>query len=675
MKQSLKYTWMNLSRSVLFLLPTGILSLLAVLMPFTVPTDTFLITAVSKGLLINMIIFPVMAFLTYVFAGRLTESREKEALYAEEGIRRKLLLSLLVFLFAVLLLYCLLQFSAFCVKTFAFGIRDGRVYWHFAKAVLLYGCLPGLIGIACGLWLSGDRNGRSFVLILIFAVLFSPLMNDLLPNSIFGFWNVDEWVRIAVPNWWILSNSAFTDPLYGVPMETVRWVLALFWLGVFLFLWLLEKAQRKTPAGKIGLAVILCLTLLCGLRFSLRNQDSRLNYETGLMPEKGINTEDFYYYESWNRQTESRDPNVKVTAYDLDLKIRSHLTGRAALKLEEPAEEGEVLLFTMYHGLKVRTVTDADGREIPFVQDGDWLDITPDRTTDQLTVSYEGRFAKFYTNRQAVLLPAYAAYYPIPGHITLWEAELQYTVPVENQPKREFTVRVDSVAPIACSLPMMGKAEYSGVSDGVTLIGGFWQTSEADGFTLYSPVLEKYDLTFRREEINRNLTELTVKLGAAGSDALDRIRQIFALPTSMRVISGRQENCVIKDNHFTYIALYDLPIDYSAIAAGILRLQYKLDSQTVLLYEWLQKYLQFPMPMEGRLCTEKDLEPLLAQARGEDVPARDVTNAQRALKALFYYRLYQLKEDKFLPLVYEYLTDENRTLHPAEFLLQMEGEQ
>ena len=672
MKQSLKYTWMNLSRSVLFLLPTGILSLLAVLMPLSVPNGTSLITAVSKGLLINMIIFPVMAFLTYVFAGRLTESREKEALYAEEGIRRKLLLSLLVFLFAVLLLYCLLQFSAFCVKTFAFGIRDGRVYWHFAKAVLLYGCLPGLIGIACGLWLSGDRNGRSFVLILIFAVLFSPLMNDLLPNSIFGFWNVDEWVRIAVPNWWILSNSAFTDPLYGVPMETVRWVLALFWLGVFLLLWLLEKAQRKTPAGKIGLAVILCLTLLCGLRFSLRNQDSRLNYETGLMPGKGINTEDFYYYESWNRQTESRDPNVKVTAYDLDLKIRSHLTGRAALKLEEPAEAGEVLLFTMYHGLKVRTVTDADGREIPFVQDGDWLDITPDRTTDQLTVSYEGRFAKFYTNRQAVLLPAYAAYYPIPGHITLWEAELQYTVPVENQPLREFTVRVDSVASIACSLPMMGKAEYSGVSDGVTLIGGFWTKSDSDGLLVCSPLLDQYDVMIRSKEITLSYDALTEKLRAEKTAAIEKLEQVFIFPMSVRTISGRQESCVVRADHFTYISLFGAPVDYNAIARGLLWQQLQLNSQKALLFDWFQRYLQFPMPEEGRLCTPVDLEPLLAEARGEKVDAREVSTAQRALKALFYYRLYQMGEEKFLPLVYEYLSDARRIQHPAEFLYYME---
>ena len=674
MRQSLKYTWKNLSRSVLFLAPVGILFLLAVIIPASVAATFSLIGAVTKGLLVNMVSFPGMAFLAYEFAGRLIENREKEALYAEQGTRTKLQLSLMLFLLLVLFLYCFLQFIVFGVRSLAFGIQEDYYYGHLVKAVILYGGLPGLIGMGCGFWLSNDRNGRSYVLILILAILFSPIMNDLLPNSFLGVLKIDEWVRISVPNWWILSNSSFVDPLYGVPIETTRWILAVFWLGVFCSLWLLSRKQRKTVFGTIGLIVTLGITVCCGVRFSARDQDSRLVYEQSGIPGKGIEFEDQFFYEAWQKQTITKDPNVSVSSYNMNLTIEDCLIGIVSLQLLEPAEAGETMLFTLYHGLIVKSVTDETGQEILFVQDGDWLDITADHNVCKLTIAYKGRFAKYYTNNQAVLLPAYVAYYPIPGHLTLWEGELNTTVPVGNQPHRQYIVHVKSSAPIACSLPMVGDGEYSGISDGVTLIGGFWEESESDGLDIYAPLLEKNDLSFDKEEIRQNLLILTQKLKANNESTIEKITQVFILPTIIRVISGKQEQCVVRESHFTYVPLYGSKNDYSIIAKGILQGQFKLDSQTALLYDWFQKYLTFPMAADGRLCDYSDLEPLIAAAHGENVSAKDITQAQRALKALFYYRLYQLKEDVFLPLVYEYLTDENRTLHPAEFLYQMKGE-
>ena len=674
MRQSLKYTWKNLSRSVLFLAPVGILFLMAVLIPASVAASFSLIGVVTKGLLVNMVSFPGMAFLAYEFSGRLIENREKEALYAEQGTRRKLQLSLTLFLLLVLVLYCFLQFLVFSIRSLVFGIQEGYYFGHLAKAVILYGFMPGLIGVGCGYWLSNDRNGRSYVLILIFTILFSPIMNDLLPNSFFGVLKIDEWVRISVPNWWILSNSSFIDPLYGVPIETTRWILSLFWLGVFCSLWLLGRKQKKTVFGTIGFIVVLGITVCCALRFSSREQDSRLVCEQSGIPGKGIEFEDQFFYEDWQKQTMTQDPNVSVSSYTIDLTIKDCLTGTASLKLIEPVEAGRTMLFTLYHGLKVHAVTDEKGKTIPFIQDGDWLDITADHSVCMLTIAYKGRFAKYYTNYQAVLLPAYVAYYPIPGHLTLWEGELNTIVPVGNQPHRQFTVHVNSSVPIACSLPIIGKQEYSGVSDGVTLIGGFWEESESDGLTLYTPLLEKSDLSLNKEEIRQNLLMLTQKLKAKNESAIEEMTKVFMLPTIIRVISGKQEQCVVSANHFTYVPLYGSKIDYSIIAKGIMQSQFKLDSQTALLYDWFQKYLTFPLPADGRLCEYADLEPLIAAAHGESVPAKDITQAQKALKSLFYYRLYQLKEEVFLPLVYEYLTDENRTLHPAEFLYQMKGE-
>ena len=136
MRQSLKYTWKNLSRSVLFLAPVGILFLLAVLIPASVAASFSLIGVVTKGLLVNMVSFPGMAFLAYEFSGRLIENREKEALYAEQGTRRKLQLSLTLFLLLVLVLYCFLQFLVFSIRSLLLQDVQNNIPLEFQRQVI-----------------------------------------------------------------------------------------------------------------------------------------------------------------------------------------------------------------------------------------------------------------------------------------------------------------------------------------------------------------------------------------------------------------------------------------------------------------------------------------------------------------------------------------------------------
>jgi hypothetical protein len=139
----------------------------------------------------------------------------------------------------------------------------------------------------------------------------------------------------------------------------------------------------------------------------------------------------------------------------------------------------------------VDTVTDGDGNTLEYERKGDYLTVFGGEGKN-ICITYHGGLSNCYSNRQAMFLPGWFAYYPIPGYHTIIE-EYQY---IENwqEEKVEYDITVDTDVSVFSNLPRVEENHFRGNTKGATLISGFVAEAELDnGIRCIYPYLDRWD--------------------------------------------------------------------------------------------------------------------------------------------------------------------------------------
>lgn len=218
------------------------------------------------------------------------------------------------------------------------------------------------------------------------------------------------------------------------------------------------------------------------------------------MDKRSYQADVMYYENNPEAVAAQRDEPApfQVTDYQLDLRIFLQLQGTATMTVNRG--DLPVYPFTLYHCYQVSKVTNQDGERLDYTQNFDYLEVRPNgaKPITQIKVSYSGWSPTFYSNVQATSLPGYCVYFPRAGYQKIYQAGKtlsgglkvigDFKVQALPEPAN-FQVKVHAAKQFYCNLPGTGKNQFTGVSNGVTLLAGFVEQTEIDGIRVVYPAL------------------------------------------------------------------------------------------------------------------------------------------------------------------------------------------
>lgn len=458
----------------------------------------------------------------------------------------------------ILSLVTLTSIPAIMMSTFALviyffsDINYTPLFHHFLKLSALYFGMSFLVAIVLGVLLAAKFRGNRLKVYssIITLVLLNTTFTDVpfrIPRLLFDSYLVEQ-ILYNIKDYFTLvphelgSNFAII-PMYGFPMEPIRWVMALFWLLFSVIVILTECFVRKTtrrPLVILGYVLVLLSITAFSVRGSTLAMDRRV--------ESFAYADPFYYL---NNPNERFEPGIafSVDKYDISLAVGNELHAEVIVTVSDPNLAHYD--FTLYHGYKLKRVYDETG-DIPFARVGDHIRVWGRDGSSIIGFSYSGTSPKFYANSQAIALPGYFAYYPKPGLHQIWDWD-QYGYVVNTSPEEShFDLQVRSNLRIFSNLEGTDKA-FSGNANAVSVFAGMYEEVEPGIFA--EPLRDELAGRECLLKADAILSDVFQQLGLAQPAATQALsnKKLFLLPRSFSLNSNTDE-IVIMSDHITTVA-------------------------------------------------------------------------------------------------------------------------
>ncbi len=330
------------------------------------------------------------------------------------------------------------------------------------RLMVLYDLLPTLFWMLAGALtgFAGGWNIVSSVSIVVFFVFNSPFIGILQNAS-----DVTEFFY-EMGNLLCLYVQCLTSDCYHLfPMGSGCFARVLFWIFLAVALLCMAIRKRTQHAAVPMAAALICLTyylLPDGMPVYIEHdfmQHDSSQYDAGY----------YYYYYYYYRGEEQIEISADfgVELYDMDLEVGRQLRAEVTVRLTESSSQREAYRFTLYHRYRLSSVTDQDGRKMDYDRDGDFITVYGGDGVEEIRFAYAGSGKMFYTTENALYLPSFFPYYPVPGHHMIGDWYDYNALRTEAY----YTVRVAADIPVESSLP---SAAASGDGDsGVRVFEGY----------------------------------------------------------------------------------------------------------------------------------------------------------------------------------------------------------
>ena len=537
-------------------------------------------------------------------------------------------------------------------------------------SIILYCFFPGVIGILLGATLSDCSRPVIFIITSILTLCISPIIMDFFSRVVFpgGIQLAAflDWFAISVPN-----TKWYPDGLYGVGLEVCRWALAGMWC-CFPFGIMLLKLRRFSSKGFLATGwAISAIALFFFAVFVFRDNEYILQKDD--RPTGSLNIDEQYYsmYDRWG----DNPATFSVSNYDLQLCFPGHLEVIADVSIE--GEQNTNYVFTLHHGLYVYSVTDGYSN-LAFSRDGDYLEIQGPLESEHLVITYAGNAGKYYANHQAVMLPGYLAYYPIPGRWNLWDDTADSIRTSYPSQLTHFHVSIsESSYPIYCNLPETSQGIYEGIAETVTIMGGM-VTSKSQGELAfcYSPQQE-YSLDFSAEQVETCWKKISEELGISEQISMSG-KIVFLMPPTIIAKYCTNETLVVYSDHILLANGGD-PNAEQFCQELILQTIPTKSKNTPLYFAFLNNLFGFetsapeqkPDRSELSLLYEYDTANEIAD---EKLWSEYIEQEEIAFAELFAWQVETIGKPKVMRAVYNYLIEEDHEKKQVEFLYNLEVE-
>ncbi|MCI5659030.1 MAG: hypothetical protein MR280_00030 [Clostridium sp.] len=197
--------------------------------------------------------------------------------------------------------------------------------------------------------------------------------------------------------------------------------------------------------------------------------------------------------------------DFRVKKYRLDFSVGLNLTGSAKVYVDR--SELTSYRFTLYHGYKVKQVTDQTGAALDFRREYDYVTVTRGgAAVEYLCLEYTGKSPKYYSSYAGVCLPANFAYYPIPGYRELFKDFYYGFIDCSLPYDTAFDVHCSGRKQMYCNLAARGDNHFAGNARSITLLSGFYDTLKLNNTLVVYP---KYADTEIRARIKKNMGTFT----------------------------------------------------------------------------------------------------------------------------------------------------------------------
>lgn len=261
---------------------------------------------------------------------------------------------------------------------------------------------------------------------------------------------------------------------------------------------------------------------------------------TDYNPKESLNEPQEYYHTQLKLGTGKKErAEFSVEQYNLGIKIDRCMSVVAQMSVDR--SNLSEYKFTLFHGFKVKKVTDFSGNELEFTREGDYLCVKGTGDVKGITVEYKGFSAQYYSNSQGVAMPGLMAYYPHAGYYVLYDSDLCSMRPMLLEKEADFTVNVECEKTVYCNLEQTGENSFKGKADSVTLYSGFLKETVVQGVRVIYPY---EDSTMTSALINKVLGDSSFRENIG-----ENIKTVFVLPNLNQM--SEYERFVVYSDHIT----------------------------------------------------------------------------------------------------------------------------
>ncbi len=198
---------------------------------------------------------------------------------------------------------------------------------------------------------------------------------------------------------------------------------------------------------------------------------------------------DLNYYKNRN-QTVPESAAFDITDYDIT--ITAGRTTHFTVKMRVSDNSVDKYSFTLYHGYKVKSVTDLDGNKLSYNTDGDYIEVFTDgNPSDGVIMEYEGVSYVYMADGSHINYPEFFRYYPAAGKEAVFKVSGGDFVKTLSDKEASFHVKVNSKYKVYSNLTRVSDNEFEGTATGVLLLGGMCTgQTEYKGVNIVYPMLE-----------------------------------------------------------------------------------------------------------------------------------------------------------------------------------------
>ncbi len=504
---------------------------------FLLSNDLLMTDTVIASLSVYAFVF--FTYISFEFCRKCKRSQIEECLQSISGGYKRvlktqmLLLNNLILFFSSLML--ILQFALYIKIGYSFNFM--YIIYLLLKVALYYYLVP-VTGAFFGFTFALTSNRlNSYLMLVLITLLGTPFFREILDMVydtaelyIYPFFQIFD-VFPHDTNW--TANYAFdTSVLPHV------WLSCIFWCSLSFVIAFYKLSVPKTP--KIILKKLPVL-ILCAACFITAIMPSSKVQREGYHPYESVDSEWSYYvaHKKGAKSVPVVNEAFSVTEYDAELTIGSKLY--AKVKITPDNKELNEYVFTLFHEYKISKITDENNNKLKFTQDSDYVTVYTSGTINQLCFTYSGFSGTFYSNVQGTFLPGFFPYLPFPGCKAIYNADHGGSFNVLSfGDEADISVKVNSLRQIYCNLEKTGRNTFSGKSNGLTLISGFYDEVTVNNITTVRPYMD-----YTRES-NKNITKM-INMNSDNPE-FNNVKTILIMPHVNLSLTGHEQYIVFSDH-------------------------------------------------------------------------------------------------------------------------------
>ena len=406
---------------------------------------------------------------------------------------------------------------------------NGMASLYIAKSLFINIFLIGLIGISAALLISKLQKRITAYAIITTVIFASSYMMSEIANMVLlltdyavNLFDILDVFNIMVPGLKFTSNYAL-----GFPEMTYRICLIIFWSALLITIYLIRNSKNKLTIRNI-ICVILCIGCFAGYAMPSSRVDMGLSSTGSAMADQ-------HYYEQAGYRLKNEAGGFDVRRYTMELDTRRLLKARVTMEVSEPLEEYR---FTLSHSYNIGAVYDGGGKEMKYSRDKDALTVySNDSNTNKITVEYSGANEAYYSCSQGVNLRGSFPYYPVAGFRSITEDGMIMNA-LFLEKNAEFDIHIKSFKKIYSNIDELEKGHFVGKSNGATLVGGLYTSTNRHGIRIVYPPL----IGWRSSDLD-TVAEAAIKDGYGQC-------QIFITPNMNRQDDAVSKEQIITRNYF-----------------------------------------------------------------------------------------------------------------------------